>query len=152
MVLVFAGRSGAQGAGQSVRVAGMARSASPPLPAGQVMRAIADPAAGGRWLLLRDPGHPAGPGVLVYVAGLPGGQAGRAPAEDALRPVIRAGDRVVVEESTAVVEARLEAVALGPALAGAPFAARLALGGHVVRAVALGAGRAALAAEFEVGR
>ena len=66
-----------------------------------------------------------------------------------LLPVIRAGDRLIVEEHTAVVEARLEAVALGPAASGSPFQVRLTIGGKVVRAVALGPGRAAFAAETE---
>jgi flagella basal body P-ring formation protein FlgA len=60
-------------------------------------------------------------------------------------PVIRSGDRLVVEESSAVVEARLEAVALGPAAEGAEFRVRLAIGGKVVLAVALGPGHAAFA-------
>lgn len=59
-----------------------------------------------------------------------------------LRPAIHPGERLIVEENTSVVEARLEAVALGPAAIGAPFDARLAIGGRVVRVVALGAGRA----------
>ena len=57
-----------------------------------------------------------------------------------LHPVIHAGDVLIVEEHTAVVEARLEAVALGPAAAGAIFRARLKIGGKVVRAVAVSAG------------
>jgi hypothetical protein len=58
-------------------------------------------------------------------------------------PAIRAGDLVVVERSTAVVEARLESIALEPAAIGASFRARLTIGGKVVHAVALGEGRAA---------
>ena len=61
-------------------------------------------------------------------------------------PLIRSGDRLVIEENSAVVEARLEAVALGPAAVGAEFKARLAIGGRVVRAVALGPGRASFVA------
>jgi flagella basal body P-ring formation protein FlgA len=63
----------------------------------------------------------------------------------ALVAVIRAGDRLIVEENTAVVEARLEAVALGAAAPGSTFNVRLRIGGRVLRAVALGPGRAALA-------
>jgi flagella basal body P-ring formation protein FlgA len=66
------------------------------------------------------------------------------------RPVIRAGDRLVVEENTAVIEARLEAVALGPAALGSSFDVRLKLGGKVARAVALAPGRAAFQAHAEV--
>lgn len=59
-------------------------------------------------------------------------------------PVILAGDRIVVEESSGVVEARLAAIALGPAKGGESFKVRLAIGGKVLRATALGPGRAAL--------
>lgn len=72
----------------------------------------------------------------------------RAPAE--LRPVIHAGDEVIVEEHTAVVDARLEARALASAPIGAEFTARLKIGGLVVRVVALAAGRARRASETEV--
>jgi flagella basal body P-ring formation protein FlgA len=67
-----------------------------------------------------------------------------------MQPVIRAGERLIVEESTAVVDARLEAVALGPAAIGSPLNVKLAIGGKVVRAVALAPGRAAFQAETEV--
>jgi hypothetical protein len=115
---------------------------------GEIVREIDDPHTGGRWLLMRDPVHPAGPGRLVLAGGMriavpqPG-----APAVEPPRPVIHAGDRLIVEENTAVVEARLEAVALGPAGIGSPLDVRLKIGGKVVRAVALGPGRAAFLAE-----
>jgi hypothetical protein len=121
----------------------------------QVVRVIADPHSGERWLLLRDAGHPAGPGRLVKavdrgkvqegapIAATPGTNDGL------FRLVIRAGDRLVVEENTAVAEARLEAVALGPAAAGAALEVRLRMGGKVVRAVALAPGRAAFASGME---
>jgi hypothetical protein len=64
-----------------------------------------------------------------------------------MRPVIRAGDRLIVEEHTALVDAVLEARALTPAAPGSAFDARLTVGGRVVRAVALGPGRAALQLE-----
>jgi flagella basal body P-ring formation protein FlgA len=70
------------------------------------------------------------------------------PAEDArFLPVIRAGDRLTVEEHTAVVDAVLEARALAAAAMGAALDVRLTIGGRVVRAVALGPGRAALQSE-----
>jgi len=138
---------------------------------GEVVREIDDPHSGARWLLMRDSVHPGGPGRMV-LAFSPRGQAlgsagnevgneirgdartefrrdsgqplaGSAPAQ----PVIRAGDRLTVEENTAVVEARLEAVALNPAAVGSGLNARLAIGGRVVRVVAVAAGRAALQAE-----
>jgi predicted secreted protein len=64
--------------------------------------------------------------------------------------VIHTGDLLVVEENTAVVEARLEAVALGPAWAGSSFDVRLKIGGKVVRAIALASGRAVFSPETEV--
>lgn len=125
---------------------------------GQLYREIDDPHNGDRWLLLRNDETPGGPGRLVRVAaqrpatataalspGVPASARPAGAAEAPLLPVIHAGDRLVVEEHTAVVDAALEARALMPAVAGAAFEARLAIGGRVVRVVALGAGRAALA-------
>lgn len=123
----------------------------------QVVREIDDPATGMRWLLERDPGHPGGPGRLVPVTGsdLAAGRTRHRQLAFHARsavikpspysPVIRAGDRLVIEENTAAVEARLTAVALSPAVAGASFEARLQFGGKVVRAVAVAPGRATLA-------
>ena len=121
----------------------------------EVIREIDDEATGDRWLLERDQTNPGAPGRMVRIesrgSDLSGGGNGakdRAPAE--LRPVIHAGDKVIVEEHTAVVDARLEAVALASAAIGAEFTARLKIGGVVVRVVALAAGRARLASETEV--
>jgi hypothetical protein len=60
-------------------------------------------------------------------------------------PVIHSGDRLIVEEDTRRVQMRLEAVALGQAASGASLNVRLAFRGNVVRAIALGPGRAAFA-------
>jgi flagella basal body P-ring formation protein FlgA len=67
-----------------------------------------------------------------------------------LRPVIHAGEALVLEEHTEVADARLEAVALESAVIGAKFRARLRIGGKVVRVVAQAAGRASIAPESEV--
>jgi hypothetical protein len=130
-------------------------SSSPALqaPGVNLVREIDDPHNGDRWLLVRDPGHPAGPGRLLLVSAvrrepLNVRQAG--PEAKAPAPVIRSGDRVIVEENTPVVEARLEAVAMGPAQPGSAFNVRLAVGGRVVRAIAVGPGRAAF--QEETGR
>ena len=64
--------------------------------------------------------------------------------------VVRAGDRLIVEEHTARVDAALEARALASAVAGAALVVRLTLGGKVVRVVALGPGRAAFQPETAV--
>lgn len=137
-------------------------------PPAQAVREIDDPNTGAHWLLLRDPGQNGGPGRLLLLGNAPGSNRKMARSEVLGPPgahdpsdteesvsappplVIRGGDRLVVEESTAVVEARLAAVALGPAAIGSRLRARLEIGGRVVRVVALGPGRAALAPEIEV--
>ncbi len=63
--------------------------------------------------------------------------------------VIHAGDALVVEEHSYVVDGRLQATALGSAAAGSEFEARLKIGGKVVLAVALEAGRAEMMPERE---
>lgn len=132
-------------------------------PSGEVLRQIDDPGAHGVWLLTRDPVHPAGPGRMVWVPNKvrlqeaassvsspvtgAGPEAARpVPGAAAMaKPVILAGDRVVVVEETPVVDARLTAIALNPAPLGMAFHARLEIGGQVVRAVAVGPGLARLA-------
>jgi flagella basal body P-ring formation protein FlgA len=71
------------------------------------------------------------------------------PSQAESRPVIRAGESLIVEEHTSLVDARLEAVALGSALAGSAITVRLKIGGRVVRAVALAPGRAELQPQAE---
>lgn len=124
----------------------------------QIVREIVDPHTGRNWILLRGNGNPGGPGRMVPAANaqdLNAARSGEGPSASspgliAIHPVIRAGDRLIVEEHTRRVEARLEAVALGPAAAGSELSARLKIGGKVVRAVALGPGRATLPAESGV--
>lgn len=141
------------GPGQGLRVASAGGSAS-----GRIVREIDDPHTGKRWLLLSDPANSGGPGRLVVAprgADRASGsttspaarQLGRALAS--LRPIIRAGDRIVVEEHSAIVDARLAAVALGPAGEGSFLAARLAIGGRVVRVLAVAPGRAEIVVESE---
>ncbi len=120
----------------------------------EIVREIADPHTGARWLLLRDQSHPGGPGRLVQVESTRN-QARRDKAavelaQRDLRPVIHAGERLIVEENSPVVETRLEAVALGPAAIGSPLHVRLTIGGKVLRAVALATGRAVLQFHSEV--
>jgi len=119
-----------------------------------VLREIEDPFTGDRWLLLRDANRPAAPGRLV----LAGQQAGTTrpanhgpaqPKPAGERPMIRAGDPLIVEEHSAAVDARLEAIALGSAAKGAHLKARLQIGGKVVRVVAVSHGRAVFAPESE---
>ena len=102
---------------------------------------IDDPNLGIRWLLRRDPAHPGGPGIVETATCADMNLAVEA------EPVMRRGDRVMVEESSKFVEARLEAIALGSATQGKTFQARLKIGGKVVRAIAVAAGRATLMPE-----
>jgi hypothetical protein len=118
-----------------------------------VLRQIDDPGAHGSWLLIRDPAHRAGPGRFIWV---PRTQTNHAQGDTrgsftpmAYKPVILAGDRLVIEEETPIVEARLAATALEPAPVGSAFNARLEIAGKVVRAIALGPGRAQFASETQ---
>jgi hypothetical protein len=123
---------------------------------GETVREIDDPHTGDRWLLMRNDESPGGPGRLVLAAdhrdASSGGleQSTKQIRETQPLPVIRAGDRLIVEEHTAIVDAVLEARALGPAALGSRFNVRLAIGGRVMRAVALGPGRAILQPEAGV--
>lgn len=123
---------------------------------GEVIREIDDPHTGDRWLLMSNDQLPGGPGRLVLLRGHrkdSAGASGRAAAgrvEAPLPPVIRSGDPLIVEEHTARVDAVLQARALSPAAVGSALNARLTIGGNVVRAVALGPGRAALQPETGV--
>jgi hypothetical protein len=139
------------------------------VPAGEIVREIDDPQNGDRWILAHDLNHPGGPGRLVLVSAAsmdtrapkdPKDSGDRTDSQDLKgkspagtdaatpAPIIHGGDHVIVEENTSIVEARLEAVAMGPAWAGSPFNVRLSLGGKVVRAVAVEPGRAVLQAEI----
>ena len=125
----------------------------------QAIRVIQDPHTGMRWLLERTPNNPGGPGRMVLLPHgqtvLPNGQtaeeasvdsgSGRGRGKTIARSIIRAGDLLVVEEHSEVVDARLEAVAMGSAGKGASFNVRLSIGGKVVRAIAVGPGHAVLA-------
>jgi hypothetical protein len=128
----------------------------------RVVREIRDPDSGACWLLMRDGAHPGGPGRLVLAEKPPIVEPENQEAKNQPRsrqgaessyasrvPVIHAGERLMVEEHTPVVEAHLEAVALGPAAIGGELNVRLRMGGKVLRAVALGPGRAELQAERE---
>jgi hypothetical protein len=142
---------------------------------GTVVRTIDDPPTGHRWLLMRDAEHPGGPGKLVLSTEAPAGmsasgvfdgaggnvtsrpitgipaKAGQSPAPVA-QPQIRSGDHLLVEEHSRIADVELTAVALGPAMVGSVFNARLEIGGRVVRVVAEGPGRASFAAERETHR
>lgn len=130
--------------------------------AGQVLREIDDPASGGRWLLFRDDVHLSGPGRLVRVANsnrrcetssqvrVPGGTAHF--GADSSRVVIHAGEMLLLEQHTAVLDAQLEAIALEQAAFGESLKVRLKMNGKVVHAVATGTGRAEMVPEYGANR
>jgi hypothetical protein len=160
------GGQAAQGTAHSTQIpTATAKSSS-----SEIVREIADPSTGIRWLLVRDASHPGGPGRMVPVAefkseqsesakiesreghnlsGDPSKAMATEPVFGPLPSIVRAGDRLIVEEHTSIVDARLEAIALGPAAAGATLNVRLKIGGKVVRALVLGPGRATLQTETE---
>jgi hypothetical protein len=118
---------------------------------GRLLRVIDDPSSGACWLLYEDTEHPGRPGRLVQVA-LTGAKTGPLSSRSKKSEVgslvrIHAGDRLSVEEHTAVADSKLAAVALGQAREGEEFKVRLEIGGRVVNAVAEGPGRARLVAE-----
>lgn len=128
-----------------------ARATEPPS-GSVVVRSVTDPATGDQWLLLRDPQHPEAPGRYLLASSLNARQPGRprsteleAPMRMDARRAIRSGDRILVEESTPVLETSLEGVALQSAKAGDALTVRLKVNGRIVRAIALGPGHAALA-------
>jgi hypothetical protein len=124
----------------------------------ELLREIDDPNTGQRWLLYRDASHPGGPGSLVQLDpqsigrnkllgyGVVSGSVAAAREDGVPKPSIHSGDRVILEEDTPVVEARLEAVALGAAVTGARLRVRILIGGQIIEAVALGAGRVGIPA------
>jgi hypothetical protein len=118
---------------------------------------IDDPSTGARWLLLRDDARPAGPGRLVLVVGSKADSvtelaAATQKASATEDTVIRTGDALIVEQHSPIIDARLQAMALGSAAPGNVFPARLTIGGKVVRALAIAAGRAVFVPESEAGR
>lgn len=120
---------------------------------GAIVHEIDDPSSGVRWLLVRSGDRPGGPGRMLLLSAKDSvartAEPQVLPGRGSYVPVIRAGDTVVVEEHTGVADARLESVALGPALAGATLRLRLKLGGRIVRASASGPGHATLIPETE---
>lgn len=120
----------------------------------EFFREIDDPRDGARWLLSRDAQHPGGPGVLTRTYRVHGpAQSPKTevwPAEIGTVPIIRAGDRIILEEHSEIIDARLEAIALAPAAVGFELQARLSIGGKIVWTRALAPGRAVL--EPEKGR
>jgi hypothetical protein len=97
-----------------------------------------DPGTGARWVLMRDAEHPAALAHWVLVEAGVERAAGAGAEATGRKLMIRAGDKIVVEEQTSVMSAWLEATALTSAGSGGELRARLAIGGRVlaVRAIA----------------
>lgn len=145
------------GRGASAAAQGAAKAENPaangPM---EAVRTIADPATGDCWLLEPNLRHPEGPGRLVrkgpgdpschWTAGELGARPTRA-GKRAGMPVVRAGERIVVEEKTPVVDVRLETVAMEPGWTGMVVRVRPRTGGRVLQAMILGPGRARLVQE-----
>ena len=119
------------------------------------LREIFDRSSGNRWILQRDETGSAGPGRMVLMISpaspVDSGGRERAPSRkrregDWTSPalIIHTGERLIVEEHTAKIESRLEAVALGQATTGAILAVRLKMGGRTVKAIACAPGRAVI--------
>ena len=153
MLLVGSGMARSQSAADHATAAVESNKIGVAPSAASILREIDDPCTGARWLLVQDPAHPESPGRLVLSAseGLADDtrQQTRSASGRAQSFAIHAGDALLVEEHTAVVDAQLEATALGSAVRGAEFRARLKIGGKAVRALAIAPGRAALVHERE---
>jgi len=118
------------------------------------VREIDDAGAGSRWMLFRDRNHPEKPGRLVLDESRTTADKSRgcesvlvreplATTNTARKIVIRAGDRLAIQERTSRVDLQLEGTALAPAAAGDILNVRLRFG-TTVRAIAVKPGQAAL--------
>jgi hypothetical protein len=152
LLLEFCARSGIASASSApIQAFAEERSSS-------VAREIDDPRARIRWQVLKNGDNPGGPGRLLPVAKIFADCDVRQPNQIAApgmrtataRPVIRAGDALIIEDDSNAARIRLEAVAMMPAAAGAVFKVRLKFGNAQVNAIALTAGRAKLAPLLEV--
>lgn len=125
---------------------GIERDKMPGQDAMQAVREIDDPNGGARWLLLDGNLHPGGPGWLVAIRNgdVVKTGANEAIVEPPLPVIVRGGERVIVEQQTKELQARFEAVALGPARSGEVLDVRLRINGRKMRVVALAPGRVLL--------
>jgi hypothetical protein len=155
------GTSAAQAAGRAASTAAaavaLASAATSPRPGEREttapVQSIADPGSGVRWLVVRDPLHPGGPGRLVRVPlctvqALCGPALRLVPAPD--NAVIRVGDPLLVEEHNATADVLLHAVALQPGIEGKLLRARITPGSIIITVIASAPGRARLAPQSEV--
>ena len=133
-------RRGLRGAGLTVMTAVLAcgLTAQQGAVGGRIVSERTDPGTGARWVLMRDAEHPAALAHWVLVEAGKERAAGAGATTTEQKLMIHAGDKIVVEEQTAVMSAWLEATALTSAGSGSELRARLAIGGRVlaVRAIA----------------
>jgi len=121
-------------------------------PGTQVSREWVDPCLGSRWQLKVNPAHPSWPGRVMLVDAGGGGSSIRAPKRwlpkadsanargtvwaalstptDLSPPVIRSGDRVVVDQRSKVMQAHFQAVALETAGVGERLRVRISTSGN----------------------
>jgi hypothetical protein len=127
------------------------------------VREILDRSNGNRWILQHNRTGSAGPGRMILITSsaspIASGSREKVPspkrrgvAWPTPAPIIRAGERLIVEEHTAMVEASLEAIALGQATTGAVLVVRLKVGGKTVKAIARAPGRAVILHGLEISR
>lgn len=152
LALAVAASLCAQSASHAVAAPGTMRvTATPQYSNGEALREIDDPATGKRWLVMRDPNHPAGPGRLVLVQRRTDcREMPCIPNQPVPEPlIIHSGEAVTVEEHTPVLDMRLQAVAVESSLKGRYFKARLKIGGKILCVIAVAPGHAVFDPERE---
>jgi hypothetical protein len=114
---------------------------------GRIVEERTDPATGARWMLMRDAEHSAelAHWVLADAGRERPAAAGATTTEPKL--VIHAGDKIVVQEETAVVNAWLEATALTGAKDGGELRVKLKIGGRILAVRAISPGTAEMKEE-----
>jgi hypothetical protein len=119
----------------------------------RAMRFIDDPGAGRHWVMLQQLDRPEIPPLVVLIPRdhpcvSPDFEVfvqGSSPVfQNRSTKVIHLGDHILLSQSTAKLNAQLDAVALHSAAVGEAFSVRLQVGGHLVQAVATSPGRATL--------
>lgn len=118
----------------------VASAQAPPGLRGEVLRETVDPCLGMHWQWIADPAHPGWPYHLVMVGStfpsastasvVTASHTASEPVQAvAAARVIRAGDLITVRQQSGAISARLQALALGSAMAGHPLRVRLTISG-----------------------
>jgi len=98
---------------------------------GELRKEIVDPCLGARWQLIVDPSHPGWPGRLILAAmdeGVRSSHAARGTAGLESTIAIHVGDQVSVDQSSPVIHAQFQAIALQSAAVGKVLRVRLMAG------------------------